>query len=161
MKYILLSFSLLFVFEVPAKETKDLAQLLKESRCVPTRSQKGVITYKCDGTLGTELRAQQKQKPVARQTKNFNRNRQPANAKPQENKIKSCLAGIYHNQINYFKNRGKFTTVTEDMGIDRNEQCNGLYIFTNVANEREFKITAQYGNAVWTVDQTRTMQKLR
>lgn len=161
MKKILLSLSLLFGFEVNAKETQDLAQLLKDSRCVPTRSKKGVITYKCDGTLGTELREQKK--PVAKQTKQFNRNRQPASisSKPQENKIKACLAGIYHNQINYFKNRGKFTTVSEDMGIDRNEQCNGLYIFTNVANEREFKITAQYGNAVWTVDQTRTMQKLR
>ena len=178
MKYLLLSFLFLFGLTAYAKENKDVAQLLKESRCIPTRSKSGVVSYKCNGTLGAELQAQKK-KPypnqkskmttTMRQTQKFNRNRQPASipvnttskVKPQETKIKACLASIYHNQINHFRTQGKFTTVSEDMGIDRNEKCNGLYIFTNVANEREFKITAQFGNAVWTVDQTRTIQKIR
>ncbi len=71
MKYILISFSLLFVSAVYATESKDLAQLLKESRCVPTRNKKGVVSYKCDGTLGAELEAQRNtryQKPLTSTT---------------------------------------------------------------------------------------------
>ncbi len=172
MRYLLASLSLFIIAPVQATESKDLAQLLKESQCVATRSKKGVISYKCDGTLAAELNAERNPNSSeselrTTQTLQANRKKQPisfsGHVKNQTNdeKIKSCLASIYNNQVDYYRTSGKYTTVSEDMGIDRNETCNGLYIYTNVANEREFKITAQFGRTVWTVDQTRTIQKLR
>ena len=76
-------------------------------------------------------------------------------------KIKSCLSSIYHHQMNHYRARGKYTTATEDMGVDRNETCNGLYIYTNIANKNEFKVTAKFGKNVWTVDQSRNIMKAR
>lgn len=176
MKLILTNFIIFFSIISFANESKDLAQLLSESKCVPTRSRSGKVSYKCDGTLGAELeeqsaRAQQPQTKPLMQTKttlqvypkrqSSSIEHHTTSAQPTDAKIKSCLASIYQNQVQHHQSRGKYTTISEDMGIDRNETCNGLYIYTNVANEREFKITARFGKNIWTVDQSRNIMKMR
>lgn len=176
MKSILTTFTIFFSLFTLATESKDLAQLLSESKCVPTRSRSGKVSYKCDGTLGAELEAQSAQSQQIQTKPRFQTKttlqvypkRQPssvenqtASAHPTDAKIKSCLASIYQNQVQHHQSRGKYTTLSEDMGIDRNETCNGLYIYTNVANEREFKITARFGKNIWTVDQARNFIKMR
>ncbi len=80
---------------------------------------------------------------------------------PIDTKIKACLTSIYSNQIIFHKGSGKYTRTIEDMGADRNEDCSGLYIQTDVANEKEFKIKAQLGNIKWSVDQKKNLIKLR
>jgi hypothetical protein len=171
---------LLFSLAAEATESKDLARLLKESHCVETRSKSGVASYKCDGTLSTELHSQRSQQArgiaseeeaTETQSKSIVENRHSASTmvasnqsthhKSVDEKIKSCLASIYASQVNYYRSSGKYTSRTENLGVDRNQTCNGLYIYTNVANEKEFKITAQFGRNIWTVDQTKTLTKKR
>ena len=155
------TFALMIPIALWANESKDLSQLLKESKCIPHRSKSGVVSYKCDGTLGAELRAQRIRQSRSIASENTTGQRKVIYSSTTDEKIKSCLSSIYLNQISHHRTNGKYTKTTEDMGVDRNETCNGLYIYTNVANEKEFKITAQYGKTVWTVDQTMNLVKVR
>lgn len=76
-------------------------------------------------------------------------------------KIKSCLAGVYTNQISFHKARGTYTSATEEFGLNRIPMCKGLDVSADYANQSGFKFVAKAGDKVWSVDETKTMEEIR
>ncbi|MGZ3748908.1 MAG: hypothetical protein ACXVB1_18415 [Pseudobdellovibrionaceae bacterium] len=76
-------------------------------------------------------------------------------------KIKSCLAAAYMNQISFHKANGTFTSSDGDLGLNRISVCKGLDLSVDYANQSDFKFIAKAGNKVWSVDETKTMEEVR
>ncbi|MGZ3796469.1 MAG: hypothetical protein ACXVB1_08895 [Pseudobdellovibrionaceae bacterium] len=76
-------------------------------------------------------------------------------------KIKSCLAGIYSTQMNFRKSKGTFTTVADEFGLNRISICKGLDVSADFASQNEFKVIARVGDQTWSVDQSMTIEQVR
>ncbi len=76
-------------------------------------------------------------------------------------KIKSCLAGIYSTQMNFRKSKGTFTTVADEFGLNRISTCKGLDVSADFASQNEFKVIARAGDQTWSVDQSKTIEQIR
>lgn len=76
-------------------------------------------------------------------------------------KIKSCLAGVYTNQISFHKAKGTYTSATEEFGLNRISMCKGLDVSADYANQSGFKFVAKAGDKIWSVDETKTIEEIR
>jgi hypothetical protein len=76
-------------------------------------------------------------------------------------RIKSCLAGVYTNQISFHKVKGTYTSESDEFGLNRISMCKGLAVSADYVNQSEFKFVAKGGDKVWSVDETKTMEEIR
>lgn len=76
-------------------------------------------------------------------------------------KIKSCLAGVYANQISFHKAKGTYTSAIEEFGLNRISECKGLDVSADYANQSVFKFVAKSGDRAWSIDETKTMEEIR
>ncbi|MEK6774569.1 MAG: hypothetical protein AABY64_11545 [Bdellovibrionota bacterium] len=78
-----------------------------------------------------------------------------------EDKIKSCLAGIYSTQMSFRKSKGTFTTAADEFGLNRISPCKDLDVSADFATQSEFKVIAKTGDQSWSVDQSKTIEKIQ
>ena len=76
-------------------------------------------------------------------------------------KIKSCLAAVYTNQISFHKAKGTYTSSSDEFGLNRISMCKGLDVSADYADQRGFKFVAKAGDKIWSVDETKTIQEIR
>lgn len=78
-----------------------------------------------------------------------------------DDKIKSCMAEIYLNQVSHHKKNQRYTDQLADLSIQQNGYCKDTQITLKEASESTFKAEVKENKNVWVVDSSKTMTKLR
>lgn len=63
--------------------------------------------------------------------------------------------------MGFYKTKRTFANAETELKPETVTSCQGLNISTDLANDREFKITAQLDGNIWSVDQKKMMEKIR
>mgnify|MGYP000494613682 CR=1 FL=1 len=75
--------------------------------------------------------------------------------KTENEKIKSCLTGLYNSQIQFRRIKGYFATLPNELKLNKYE------ISTHYVSDSAFKMTAKFNRKIWLVDQSKTIRQLR
>ncbi len=77
-----------------------------------------------------------------------------------EDKIKSCMAGIYFKQETIHNKTKKYTKNLSDFDFTNLLDCKGLEIEIKEASEKSFIVVVKDKRQSWKIDSTKTMTKL-
>jgi len=75
--------------------------------------------------------------------------------------VKSCLATLYNNQMDFHKKKGTYASKTEDLDLKAIKWCTNVDITSEFASKDAFKMMAKKGFSIWTVDQTKTITQIQ
>lgn len=81
--------------------------------------------------------------------------------KTENEKIRSCLTGLYNSQIQFRRIKGYFATLPNELKLNKYKGCDGLEISTHFVSDSAFKMSAKFNHKVWLVDQSRAIRQLR
>ena len=78
-----------------------------------------------------------------------------------EDKIKSCMAAIYVSQNSFREKHLTFASRIEDLSLQRTPDCQGLKKTVRSAGNEKFIIEVQDKISAWTIDSSKTMEKIK
>ena len=81
--------------------------------------------------------------------------------KTENEKIRSCLTGLYNSQIQFRRLKGYFATLPNELKLNKYKGCDGLEISTHYVYDSAFKMSAKFNRKIWLVDQSKTIRQLR
>lgn len=77
-----------------------------------------------------------------------------------DNKFKSCLANVHKEYENYKKENNYYPSEVKQIKSIRQTACEGLEVSAQVKQEA-FNVVAKRGEMIWSVDETKTIKKVR
>lgn len=76
-------------------------------------------------------------------------------------KMKSCLAAIYLSQNSFREKNHTYAAKVEDLSLQKASDCQDLKKSVRTASNEKFIVEVQDKTSTWTIDSSKTMEKIK
>jgi len=78
-----------------------------------------------------------------------------------DDNFKSCLAEVFTKQSLYHNEKSQYAKNIKELGMQKNDICKGMKLKFKKADKETFVVEARAGRMLWSVDDSKTIQKIK